>query len=153
MGGFHSMIPARMNAFKSYNIFLHKEVGFASLGPRYFFVHRDKTSATLAATTVLGCIFSRSLPFWNLLESSSNGCGTACQPEGVLPVQMLTICQQIGSPSQRDLCSLFHFMKFCCPFWTIKTVPPAENHKVDNSTLWIFFSVFHGKNCARNKKS
>ena len=40
-------------AFKSYNIFLHKEVGSASLGPRYFFAHRDKTSAMLAATTVL----------------------------------------------------------------------------------------------------
>ena len=31
------MIPARTNAFKSYNIFLHREVGFASLGPRRFF--------------------------------------------------------------------------------------------------------------------
>ena len=53
MGGFHFMILVRTIAFKSYNIFLHKEVGFASLGPRYFFAHRDKTSAMLAATTVL----------------------------------------------------------------------------------------------------
>ena len=53
----------------------------------------------------------------------------------------------------KGLAPSFHFMKFCFPFWTIKTVPPAKNHKVDNSTLWIFFSILNGKNCARNKKS
>ena len=31
-------------------------MGFASLGPRYFFAHRDKTSAMLAATTVLSWV-------------------------------------------------------------------------------------------------
>ena len=38
IGGFHFMIfCARADAFKSYNIFLHGEVGFARLGPRCFF--------------------------------------------------------------------------------------------------------------------
>ena len=57
MGGFHFMILARTYAFKSYNIFLHREVGFTSLGPRYFFMYCSKISAMLVATTVLRCMF------------------------------------------------------------------------------------------------
>ena len=51
------MILARTYAFKSYNIFLNREMGFASLGPRYFFMYRSKISAMLVATTVLRCMF------------------------------------------------------------------------------------------------
>ena len=132
MGGFHFMILARTTAFKSYNIFLHREVGSVSLGdklgPRYFFKHRESNNSDACGNHRFKLHFFKKSSF---LKSS-----------GIIFQWLWHRLPTRGSPACTDT---YNLSTNCLAFWMwlVFTIPLYE----------ILLSVLINKNCAPSKKS